>query len=138
MVRLEWHEGLATGDPVVDRQHRDICELTKDLITIVECGDDLALTGDVLSGLMRYVLVHFADEEALMARVGYPHLERQREQHDRYRTTAASMTAAFIDERIPAVTVLNYMLDWWHDHICSEDLELAAFVRERGVEGFEA
>lgn len=138
MASLDWDDSLATGDATIDAQHREISELTRQLAALVEEGAGRAATQEVLSGLMRYVLTHFTDEEALMKRVGYPLLDRQRVQHEEYRTTAARLAAGFIDGQVSARTVLDYMLAWWNDHICGEDLEMARWIRERASRGYDA
>ncbi len=76
VLRLNWHESYDCGEPTIDQEHRKLFNFANTLI-------DSALTRDenpsgfdsALQKLLEYVKLHFADEEAILARNNYVDLE---------------------------------------------------------------
>lgn len=68
MTTPAWDESLETGDPLVDKQHRDIHTLV-DYVEVARDRPELLM--GVLERLMEHVDCHFTTEEALMVRTGY-------------------------------------------------------------------
>jgi hemerythrin-like metal-binding protein len=83
MERMEWHQGLSTGNDRLDRQHQDIIQLVN---TLLEYQRGLA-TGatsrlsSLLSSTMITMTRHFIEEEELMDRNGCPALGEHAKDH---------------------------------------------------------
>ncbi|HEC91068.1 MAG TPA: hypothetical protein ENI55_05315, partial [Alphaproteobacteria bacterium] len=76
-----WKDEYCTGNPLVDREHRELVNLVNLLSAAAANEESETAFEDCFSALNRYVKQHFKDEEDLLDAVDSPHLERQRTQH---------------------------------------------------------
>ena len=79
---IAWDEDLMTENPLVDMQHQKIFEWVSDLVELCESGSDADKLQDTLEYLVNYTIRHFADEEALQLKYGYPDHESHKQKHD--------------------------------------------------------
>ena len=80
--RLVWLDSYECGHPLVDAQHRELFELTNELLEITTGGTaDSARAHDALQRLLAHVGRHFADEERILASIEYPFLRTHRLAH---------------------------------------------------------
>jgi diguanylate cyclase (GGDEF)-like protein/hemerythrin-like metal-binding protein len=81
-IRLVWQEAYECGEPTIDREHRELFGLANTLLeasfTRERLPEDFSTA---LEKLLAHIARHFADEEALLARHGYEHLESHRRAH---------------------------------------------------------
>jgi hemerythrin len=66
----------------MDRQHKHLIDLINNLHEQMLAGEANAVLGQLLDSVLNYTATHFAAEEALMARMGYPGLARHRAEHE--------------------------------------------------------
>ncbi len=78
---IVWKDGYDTGNPLVDREHRELVNLVNLLSAAAASEDSGSAFEDSFSALNRYVKRHFRNEEDLLDAVDSPYLERQRTQH---------------------------------------------------------
>lgn len=81
-LNLVWQEGYESGDPTIDAEHREIFRLANALIHAAagERGDKGPIWS-ALDEVIDHVRAHFAAEEAILERLGYPHLPEHRRVH---------------------------------------------------------
>ncbi len=134
MQPIIWDERLATGDPHIDAQHAELHDLVLELGILADEAPDRLALGEVLFDLLAYASTHFDDEEALMERIGFPGLDRQKSLHDAFRVEVAEMAARFGsgDETLDAPQVQARLQHWLVHHVWEEDLQFAAFIRPQG------
>jgi diguanylate cyclase (GGDEF)-like protein/hemerythrin-like metal-binding protein len=97
-LHLVWQEAYECGDATIDGEHRELFVLANRLI-------DAAFRGEVaptkfrvaLEELIAHVQRHFADEEAILARLHYADLEPHKRSH-----AGLLRRAAFLRERAQA------------------------------------
>jgi len=131
---IVWDERLSTGDAHIDSQHEELHDLVLELGILAEQDPDRVRLGEVLFDVLAYATTHFADEEALMERIGFPRLERQRILHAQFRATVSEMAERFSagDETLTAGNVQGQLQEWLVNHVWEEDLQFAAYVRPQG------
>lgn len=78
-MHLQWSEAYECGESTIDEQHRELFTLANATLDATLNHDEGAL--QQLERFIHHVQEHFADEEALLAKVGYPELERHRRIH---------------------------------------------------------
>lgn len=122
---VEWSERLELGDPVVDSEHRYLVELINNLHEQQARGALQENLARVFTHLAHYVRVHFANEEALMAAVGYPQLKEHREQHRQLLKESMALSERYMEGR-GAVTedTLAFLRAWTFDHIAESDMKI--------------
>lgn len=135
MEPVVWDKRLATGDPHIDAQHEELHDLVLELgLMADEREEDRVRLGEVLFDVIAYASTHFSDEEALMERIGFPGLDRQKRLHAEFRTALAAMSDRFAegDPTLNAAAMQTWLQDWLLHHVWEEDLQFAAYVRPQG------
>lgn len=134
MQPIIWDERLATGDPLIDAQHVELHDLVLELGLLADETPDRVRLGEVLFDVASYTSTHFADEESLMERIGFPGLERQRALHAEFVREVAEMVERFTagDQALTAGHVQQRLQDWLLHHVWEEDLQFATYIRPKG------
>jgi len=133
--QYELPDELATGVLLIDDQHKElIARINRLQNTSLSAGNGVAEFNclSLLSFLLEYVIIHFHDEEALMAKAEYPHLEAHKKMHAARRKWVEGMAKKF--KQAPEVTggmILEMniaMTDWLFRHIKNEDKKISRFL----------
>ena len=125
---------LRTGIPLIDRQHAAYEELTSRALALcAESRVPLATLAEEIDHVRTYALDHFDCEEQLMRNVRYPHLKAHAAKHAIFReqcdAIAAELAAPPLASDYP-VRLARLLVDWFCSHVQTEDMKLAAFIRE--------
>ena len=133
MHHSSWDDSLATGDSLVDEQHRELVDLFDRLAAVESASDSPEIVQDALERLADYVVSHFAAEEALMERVGYPpslvlaHVEEHRNLTARTRDLILRYRTGEVDS---VLTISDFLKTWLRSHIEHVDRRLVEYARE--------
>ena len=122
---IEWREGFKIGVSQADQEHRHLFELVQALtLPDVENG---------MAELLRCVAEHFAHEQDMMQKSGYPALEQHVQLHEEFAAQVADFLAAQTAWSQERVHKLRLFLDkWMIGHIMTHDLRFGLW-QERGV-----
>jgi diguanylate cyclase (GGDEF)-like protein/hemerythrin-like metal-binding protein len=71
-LQLHWRSIFECGQPLIDSQHRGLFEDANDLLIAVLSGHPTDEVATLVDHLIRDVIQHFADEEAIFMAAGYP------------------------------------------------------------------
>jgi diguanylate cyclase (GGDEF)-like protein/hemerythrin-like metal-binding protein/PAS domain S-box-containing protein len=116
-----------TGVKVIDDQHRQIVQMVNDLNrSLEEVRDDGELQNS-FAALLKFTASHFATEEALMERHGYPHLEEHKKQHVHLVQELQEIAAEF--KQGAELRLLQAIKDWLLGHIQKADKPLGAYLK---------
>jgi diguanylate cyclase (GGDEF)-like protein/hemerythrin-like metal-binding protein/PAS domain S-box-containing protein len=118
------------GVKILDQQHRTLAQLLNRLNLLVKRGAAVADGADLLGELLRYAALHFATEERLMAKTGYPDAEVHRAAHQRHLEEAVFLRRKFAQGG--ELVVLQAVKDWLLTHVLDADAPLAAHLRQHG------
>ncbi len=133
MDGYEWDQSLETGDPLVDKQHREIHRLVDYVETM---QDQPSVLIQVLERLMQHVDCHFATEEALMERTSYvgPDADEHIAEHRKLKEEARAVVLKYREGEIADMEpVIEFLRGWLRDHVHDRDLKFIEHVRGRGV-----
>ena len=62
-------------------------------------------------------------------------LDQHKQGHVEYRKKVVDLcTAASLDIPIVPQVMLNYLVQWWQNHILHEDMEYKSFFKEKGID----
>lgn len=130
---IEWSPSLAVGVPLIDAQHQELFRRAERLILALR-GGDRSEVAPLVVYLAEYAATHFADEERLMAEVGYPELDQHRVAHEAFRKEFKELVRDY--ERkgptpLVALTLHNWLSDWLRRHVSTVDTRIAAFLEEK-------
>jgi len=123
--------------PEIDEQHKvflsmlgEIDAASSDLYKPMD-DDEVDNIVDVLDKLRDYALLHFRTEESFMAEIDYPGLPLQKKAHNRFITDVIRLEAELLNgSSMPAITIRNFIHEWYHAHIIEMDKPFGAFHKE--------
>lgn len=124
---------LPTGHAAVDLQHVALLERIR-VLELPPGGprSQARSTEEALAFLVEYSLVHFRDEEALLAAAGYPGLVEHRAAHDRF---VGELDQLLGDQQRSGEPlgdrVLMMLQEWLIAHVNGMDQAWASWLVER-------
>jgi hemerythrin len=131
-----WDKSLETGHKRIDEQHK---QLFNTLISIIKASkqgygnDEIIKTLDFLG---EYTIMHFKTEEDLQKEFDYPGYLTHKKSHDDFKLTIKELTYD-LDKRGPVKelidTVVKTVGDWLVTHIKGSDIEMASYLKSKGV-----
>jgi len=71
LVKLVWHASYASGNAVIDNQHRTLIDHCNDLLTAILADQQTAKVAELLNLLIDDVVRHFEDEEIIIKASGF-------------------------------------------------------------------
>lgn len=118
---IEWKASMEVGNPMVDNDHRVLLALVNQISTPETRGDPIAVEF-VLDELLGYTARHFAREEGLMARAGYPDLEDHRATHKAMISEVRQLQGRLVafSPRL-GDDLHRFLANWLMQHILVED-----------------
>ena len=84
MSLFAWKDSYGIGVPEIDVQHRRLFALADELHEALNKGRGKDVLQEVLRRLVEYTQAHFATEERLMQRCGYPDIPAHKAQHEEF------------------------------------------------------
>lgn len=132
MPKIEWDQELSLGVEEIDTQHRELIDLTNQVIQALGKEDFHTVITDAVGKLRTYTVHHFNSEEGLMREVQYPKRGEHMQEHARFKAEVKDLQREIYEKRIPeAKDFRQFMADWLLNHILTHDRELARFLREQ-------
>jgi hemerythrin len=131
-MSIEWRDSLATGNKVVEDQHKELFRRFNNLLTSCNQGKGKEEVYSLLLFLGGYVRSHFAAEEQLQTQHAYPGYREHKEQHDVFIRDLGKLENQFSTEGATLALVIQTnqtMVNWLIRHISGTDKELANFLR---------
>ncbi len=127
---------LSCGIPDMDEQHRELFLQ----LDILRDGRDKDQVAKVLWFLSDYLIKHFADEEMLQLRSGYPQTAQHRKIHADFIGAVSDMRKKLEqskDSRAVALEINRAIYDWLRNHVMTVDKEFGRYftTREESPQG---
>ena len=133
---LIWTEKFATGQPLIDEQHRLLIMYVNRLESLlVEPGpgvEGAQFLSEFVNFLERYIETHFSFEEQCMESYRCPAHQKNRAAHDQFRQTFRQFRERFGVEgtRMDLIIELNENINTWiESHILQIDTTLKPCLR---------
>jgi hemerythrin-like metal-binding protein len=134
MPIIEWDESMAVGVAQIDRQHQELVRIINQLFDAYQAGGDRPALEKSVRRFCDYTLGHFALEETLMDRHGYPDSGRHVAEHMECSMKAIDFLAQYIEGKDTLTgDVLNFLVAWFRSHTTGTDKPLGAYLNTRGI-----
>lgn len=127
---IRWNQALSVGDEYIDSQHERFVELIGGVY-----DHNVPRDGHILSEVLAYVNVHFADEEEYMKRLGYPGLREHAFEHKKLTRILLAYKDEYDHGRQDLYAFKQFTFRWVRDHIMDEDRRIADYVSHRKKPG---
>lgn len=132
MAFYEWNESLSVGFFTIDSQHKHLIRLVNSLYDAMGAGKSKEIMQKLIKDLVSYTKIHFADEEELMKKNGYPEYQRQKSEHDMLTQQVIKFSNDYNSGKsVVSITMMNFLKDWLNNHIIKEDRKLGEFLKNK-------
>jgi hemerythrin-like metal-binding protein len=120
----------SVGIQILDVDHREIDESLKELHSKIANGWRRSQVGDLLRGLSRFTLNHFALEEGMMVATHYPLLQAHSAHHARLMREMNLFLSRYFDEGVsPDIRWLNFVAASARGHAQADDLYFGDWLK---------
>jgi hemerythrin len=135
---IEWSDRFSIGIPLIDKQHKNLVDMTNRLYMGCLKGD-----GEAKAYFLRtiheavdYTKYHFSTEERLMHRIGYPELAAHKKQHEDFIREIIREVNTFKNGKkfVPNLFV-RYLRDWVLAHIAVSDRLYVSYIHSLKKQG---
>lgn len=130
-----WNEEMSVGVKVLDDDHKRMVGLMNELYDVLVGGKSLDEVDRILAELEDYTTYHFQQEEELFGRTDYPDAEIHKREHNELlvwsRKTMEEIRTGTLGK--PSPELMNYLQDWFQDHIKDSDKNYASYLKAAGI-----
>ena len=127
---LLWDETLTFGIKSIDLHHKKMFQTVNDAYKLMMSGQGAIASAKMLEKLSGDLQRHFTEEEAQMARLGYPGGEQHRQSHEAFLKRAVGLQRDIEENRPDAIgNLFTYLASWLTDHIRGEDLSFVTYLK---------
>jgi len=138
MPEFVWGKTLTLGVPEMDEEHQILVSKINALIRSLNNGKNKQENLTAFKAMAAYVVEHFADEEALMARVSYPQLKAHQEVHRRLLQQAGEFQRAIEINTLNHNELRLFLQEWLISHIKGTDAKYVASYQQQQKKSFAA
>lgn len=131
-MRYELTKDLETGNIIIDKEHRELLKAVNDLMDACSDGKGRDHMIKTIKFLNDYVDSHFAHEERLQQKSGYPGMTAHKAFHEKYKQTLKEITSVISADKpsVGELSKLNVHIGLLITHIRTEDKKLGAFLNK--------
>jgi len=133
-MAIVWRDQMSVGHDEIDHDHKTLIDLINTFEDTVNAGADRFRVLDVLGELKKYTTYHFAREERVQVRIGYPFHAAHVQEHkrlmaklDRLSDELSSNLDPVIDDEEREV-IATFLRSWLLDHIIEQDLRMRRYL----------
>lgn len=128
----KWREEWESGHTGIDKQHRELIEMGKDLYDLSIQGTEPQLVLKQLDQVLQYLEEHIVYEEEILVQTGYPEYARHKEIHDGLIDLSFKLRETYTQRRLrPAIFFSFFIDDFIFGHILQEDKDFFPYLRQR-------
>ena len=134
MVLLTWNHACAVGVKAMDEQHAILMDTLNEIRVALVRGQGRDKVSEGLNRLIEFTRMHFASEELLLEKHGFPGIGAHRDAHQKLlgQIEDAALRAQH-NEEIRLNSTLLFLRDWYTTHLESLDREYGVWLNARGI-----
>ncbi|ADN02163.1 bacteriohemerythrin [Spirochaeta thermophila] len=134
MPFITWNDTMSVGVETFDTQHKKLVEMVNTLFDAMRQGKGRSVMGQVLDELISYTTYHFASEEELMQKHGYPGFVEHKKEHDSLTQQVEELREKHRrGELFITIETLDFLKAWLNNHILRTDMQYKSFFRNKGL-----
>jgi len=118
----------------MDGQHAVLMDTLNDIRLALVHGQGREHVGEGLNRLIEFTRMHFASEEQLLEKQGFPGVAEHREAHQKLlgQIEDAALRAQHNDE-LHMKSILLFLREWYMTHIEGLDSQYGSWLNARGI-----
>jgi hemerythrin len=134
MPIMSWTDTYSTGIAEVDQQQKKLIDLINSLHDAMAKGQAKNVLGKILGELVNYCASHFAMEEKLFDKYGYPEAAEHKEKHQKMTAKVLALQAEFEQGKaMMTLEVMDFLQQWLDKHILGTDKKYWPFLNSKGL-----
>lgn len=135
MAFFDWQDDYSVNVVEIDEQHKKLVGMLNDLFTALKAGDGREALEKILNGLVEYTVTHFATEERLMKKAGYPGYLEHKEKHEKMAAKVLDFVQKYqTNEMKSPIEISNFLKDWLKKHIMNTDKAYGPYLNGYGIQ----
>lgn len=129
---MSWGPKFVLGIDKIDNQHKALVSLINQLHSAMKLKKGRQKSGEILKGLADYTVYHFAHEEKLFEKYGFPEKEDHIKKHKELLAQVMAFSTQFKEGKASlTMDLMNFLTRWLKDHILKTDKAYAPFLKEK-------
>jgi diguanylate cyclase (GGDEF)-like protein/hemerythrin-like metal-binding protein len=128
-VQLVWNKSYESGNEVIDHEHQVLFRDANELLAAILSGRPVDMVEVIINTLIRDVVKHFQDEEAILVKAGYPRVAEHAAIHRKLADNAVMLVEKFHTGTLGIGELFNFLA---HDvvakHILGADREFIPYL----------
>jgi hemerythrin len=134
LSQFEWKPEYSVQIASIDAQHLKLVRMINDLYEAIEAGRGKEALIAIIQGLESYVETHFAYEEDLFARFGYPETSSHKAEHEKLVQQVRDLRAKLDwGQTVISTQVMMFLTKWLVAHIQGSDKKYVSHLVAAGV-----
>jgi len=132
-IPSEWLDEFNVNVKFIDEQHRYFFKVLKELEVMVKAGSCRKNISGIFFSLVHYVDNYLIQEEIYFKGLNYPGLKEHHLRHNVFVSGIINLKDDYATGK-PDVcdTLLNFMTEYFHEHILGYDLSSAEYLKGLG------
>ena len=128
-MQIAWKKELEIGNEMIDNQHRMLVLLLKKLDLALTSKMDQKVVMGIMLEIKKFTEFHFLSEENLMSELRYPGLADHEKIHSELLGVLNVFIAKINRKQEAPEDILPQIVNWVANHVVSEDLKIAEYVK---------
>ena len=137
-MSFTWRPDLATGNTIIDNQHKGLFTAASDLFSACQIGKEQGEVEKTMAFLAQYVVTHFTDEEALQVEYNYPDYPQHKLAHATF-TEQVKKLYVKLSQEGPTDDFISEVYisigEWLLNHIRVDDFKMANYIQSKECSG---
>jgi hemerythrin len=128
---INWNESYSVNHPEMDKQHQKLIEIINTLFDYFKEGKAQEIISEILREVIDYANFHLNSEEKLLNKYNYPLKESHIKKHRLFKEKIEEFKTLINSNANDAhYKLIEYLKDWWENHILIEDMQYANFLQK--------
>jgi len=135
MALIVWATDYGVGVDRLDADHIMIFSLINHIDEVHQSGSDEGAISRILKLLIDRAVAHFAREEMMMRKNGYPGLEAHRAEHQKIVDELLPLYNAYQENPRPEISseIIQVLSSWLEHHILQSDMRYRPYMADEGA-----
>ena len=105
-----WQENFNCGNPLIDAQHRNLFQMTNELLGAIESATPIFVIAERVTQLLKELAKHFHDEEEILEAVQFPDRKLHAGEHARLYQKSLELARMFNADNPPLGEIYKFLV----------------------------
>ena len=136
MALITWNDSLSVKMDDIDSQHKQLFDIINEVHDAMGAGKGNDILGNIMQKLLQYTIDHFAYEEKMLKKIGYPKLNEHHKVHEHLTGQVRELHEKLkAGKYLSTISVSNFLKDWLKSHILKVDMHYSKYYQSKMAAG---